>query len=79
MRAPSSDPKTRENRLRREALRQGLFLAKSRGEDTWFLYDGLRKADSARVYYSLDEVEAALSGEGSDEEDPDEAVMAIAA
>ena len=59
MRATSDDPKVRENRLRREALRRGFILAKARGEEVWFLHE--RRARIARICRSLDEVEAALA------------------
>lgn len=50
----------RENRLRREAIRQGSYLVKANRADIWFIMDGTGRSNVARVCYSLDEVENAL-------------------
>ena len=62
--------KTREYRLRRAWLRRGLTLVKAYGESTWFVYDRLHRARVARVFYSLDEVEAALDEDDAEDDTP---------
>lgn len=63
MRATSTNPKVRYQRLRREALRQGLGLTKTPGQNVWLLWDAPwdQEPKHGDVFRSLDEVESALT------------------
>lgn len=60
---PWTDERAIVQMCRRRARRRGLEFLKAYGQTCYFLVDLANRADTARVFYSLAEVAAALTDE----------------